>query len=490
MERAAATRDQRFDGWFVQAITSTGIYCRPSCPARPALREHVRFYGTAAAAQSAGYRACKRCRPDAAPGSPEWDARSDVVGRGMRAIRDGAVDRSGIESLAGSLGVSARQLHRLFVAEIGTGPLAVARAQRAQTARILIETTDLPMADVALGAGFSSVRQFNDTVSQVFAGSPTDLRSRSRRKRTQPRSAGALTLRLAYREPFDAESVFGFLALRAIPGIESCDGKTYVRSLVLPNGDGVVELTDAGGYVACSLRLDSISDLAVAISRCRRLLDLDADCISVAETLASEPRFEPLLRRRPGLRAPGAVDPYEIVIRGVLGQQISIAAARTHAARLVSAVGRPLASPVAGVTHTFPRPEALAEVADAAMALPETRRRTIRAVSQAVAEGTVLLEPGIDRQETRRALLAVRGIGPWTAAYVAMRGLGDPDVLLDGDLGVVTAAERLGLPRSSKELAALGERWSPWRTYATTHLWASLAQPPDLAHAQSEGSTS
>lgn len=333
------------------------------------------------------------------------------------------------------------------------------------------------MSDVAYAAGFSSIRQFNETVAEVFASSPTGLRASARRGRRAATTPGTLTLRLPYRDPFDAASVFELLAVRAIPGVETWDGTTYRRSLALPGGDGIVALRAAAGHVACSLRLDSLADLAVAVARCRRLLDLDADVVAVAEHLRSDAALEPLVARRPGLRASGGVDAFEVCVRAILNQQISIAAARTHAGRLVARVGRALVEPEGGITHVFPGAETLVDIPDDALAMPATRRRTIRAVARAVADGELVLDPGVDRDAARTALLALPGIGPWTAAYVAMRGLGDPDVLLAGDLGIATAAARLGLPRAGRALSIRGAAWSPWRTYATHHLWASLAAP-------------
>ena len=314
--RAIESRDPRFDGWFVTAVRTTGIYCRPSCPAITPKRTNVEFFLAAATAQAHGYRACKRCRPDASPGSPEWNTRADVVGRAMRLIADGLVDREGVGGLAARLGYSERQVHRLLVAEVGSGPLALARAQRAQTARILIETTTLPITDIAFAAGFQSVRQFNDTVREVFASSPSQLRE-SRKSGITP-SADRLTMRLATREPFSAESIFDFLRVRAVSGIEECDGVTYRRSLRLANGNGVVALSASGGQVTCALTLDNIADVQAAVQRARRLLDLDSDPITIDDHLSRDPLLAPLVTKRPGLRAPGHPDGTELLVRGVI----------------------------------------------------------------------------------------------------------------------------------------------------------------------------
>jgi AraC family transcriptional regulator, regulatory protein of adaptative response / DNA-3-methyladenine glycosylase II len=503
--RAVQSRDARFDGWFFTAVTSTGIYCRPSCPAMTPKRANVRFYPSAAAAQQAGFRACMRCRPDAAPGSPEWNARADVVARAMRLIADGVVDRDGVAGLAGRLGYSERQLHRLLVAEVGTGAIALARAQRAQTARVLIETTDLSAARIAFAAGFSSVRQFNDTVRAVFANSPTELR-RKHRQRTRhtgcgPASdsdgsfghgpsgdgrrrastntsspstagAGAVTLRLAYREPFDAASTFAFLATRAVAGIEATVDGVFHRSLRLPHGTGTVALTPANGYVAATLRLDDLRDLTAAVSRCRRLLDLDADPVAVDGLLGDDPLLRPLVTATPGRRVPGTVDGAELAFRAIIGQQVSVAGARTVTGQLVAAAGPRLAVADGPVTHLFPAPDDLLTVADAALPMPASRRRTIRTLATAMVQGAVSLDPGVDPAELADRLRAVPGIGDWTAGYVAMRALRDPDAFIPTDVGVRRAVRWLGGPASTTDVVRLADRWRPWRAYATVHLWS------------------
>ncbi|HEX7291751.1 MAG TPA: AlkA N-terminal domain-containing protein [Conexibacter sp.] len=524
--RAVRSRDARFDGWFVTAVTSTGIYCRPSCPALTPKRANVRFMPSSAAAQRAGFRACKRCRPDASPGSPEWNLRADVVGRAMRLIRDGAVEREGVAGVARRLGFSERHLHRQLVAELGAGPLALARAQRAQTARLLIETTALPFTEVAFAAGFPSIRQFNETVREVFATTPTQLRravggrvdgagstradgdgrtdgagatrstgGRTPRRTIDARGNGAgplagppvLSLRLRHRAPFDAAGLLAFLGARAVPGVEAWDqaSATYRRVLALPHGPGVAALA-AGGpdHVACELRLSDLRDLAAAVQRCRRLLDLDADPVAVDDALASDPLLAPLVRRAPGRRVPGAVDGAELAVRAVLGQQVSVAGARTLAGRLAGALGEtlpdgltdpapaersPSSGPAPGrLTHAFPTAAALAAADPAELPLTRARAHALRALCGAVHEGSLALDPGADRDATRERLLTLPGIGPWTAEYVAMRALGDPDAFPATDLGVQKALERLGRDADP-------ERWRPWRAYAVQHLWASLS---------------
>ena len=388
----------------------------------------------------------------------------------MRLIADGVVDREGVTGLARRLGYSERHLHRQLVAELGAGPQAIARAQRAQTARTLVESSDLPLSDVAFAAGFSSIRGFNDTIRAVFATTPSELRARARRA---GRVGTGLTVRLAFRQPFDGD-VLGFVAGRCVPGIEELDGATYRRSLALPYGAGVTELVVRDDHVACTLRLDDLRDLAAAVQRCRSLLDLDADPAAISEHLGRDRALRPLVRRAPGTRLAGTPDPFELAVRAVLGQQVSVAGARTLAGRLVAARGKPLTAPAGNVTHLFPSPDALADADLSEVGMPESRRRALRALSAAVADGTVVLDRGAERAEAVARLQELPGIGPWTASYVAMRALGDPDVFLAGDLGVRKAAARLGLPEGERDLAEHARRWSPWRSYAVMHLWASL----------------
>jgi AraC family transcriptional regulator of adaptative response / DNA-3-methyladenine glycosylase II len=479
--RAVQSRDTRFDGWFFTAVTSTHIYCRPSCPAITPKPGNVRFYPTAASAQQAGFRACMRCRPDASPGSPEWDMRADVVARAMKLIADGIVDREGVAGLARHLGFSARQVQRVLVAEVGAGPLALARAQRAQTARVLVETTDLPVAQVAFAAGFASVRQFNDTIREVFAKTPTDLRLKS--KRQGDRSAGSIQLRLPYRAPFDAESLFGFLAFRAVPGVESYVDGTFLRSLDLPHGEGIVELTPDDGCVRSTFYLQDLRDLTAAVTRCRRLLDLDADPVAVDETLSLDPLLQPSVRRTPGKRMPGAVDGAELAVRAVIGQQVSVAGARTVTGRLVAAAGRRLTNPRPTLTHLFPTAEEIASAAADAFAMSGSRRRTLGSLAGAIAEGTVRINPGEDPDELERRLLTLPGIGPWTTAYVSMRALGHPDAFMPTDLGVRRGITRLGHDDDIETVNRVAEKWRPWRAYAMAHLWTTPVEPEGEANA-------
>ncbi|MCI3271229.1 helix-turn-helix domain-containing protein [Streptomyces sp. 7R015] len=480
--RAVQSKDARFDGWFFTAVLTTRIYCRPSCPVVPPKPENMTFYPSAAACQQAGFRACKRCRPDTSPGSPEWNQRADLVARAMRLIADGVVDREGVPGLAARLGYSARQVERQLLAELGAGPLALARAQRAQTARLLIETTPLPMAEIAFAAGFSSIRTFNDTVREVFALTPSELRARLPRTKAltapgTPGTPGTLTLRLPFRSPLNPDNLFGHLAATAVPGVEEWLDGAYRRTLRLPYGHGIATLTPRSDHIACRLTLSDLRDLPVAISRCRRMLDLDADPVAIDDQLRTDPLLAPLVDKAPGRRVPRTVDEAEFAVRAVLGQQVSTAAARTHASRLVLAHGDPVEDPEGGLTHLFPTPEALASLDPDSLAMPRTRRTTFTTLVRQLADRTVNLGVESDWSETRARLLALPGFGPWTVDVIAMRALGDPDAFLPTDLGIRRAAQELGLPSTPAALTARAAAWRPWRAYAVQYLWATDDHP-------------
>lgn len=452
---AVRSRDARFDGAFFFAVETTGIYCRPSCPAVTPKRRNVRFYPTAAAAQTSGFRACRRCRPDAAPGSAEWNVRADVVGRAMRMIGDGVVDREGVPGLAGRLGYSARQVQRQLTAELGAGPVALARAQRAHTARVLLQTTDLPVTEIAFAAGFASVRQFNDTVKAVYALTPTALRAAAPQRGTaRATPAAGIPLRLAHRGPYQAAPVFDLLADQAVPGIEEVTGergtRTYRRTLRLPHGTAIVAVEEAfsraagtggasagavhrGGWLDARLHLTDLRDLTTAVQRLRRLFDLDADPYAVDDRLARDPRLAPLVAARPGLRSPGAADPEEFAVRALVG--------RPGAERLVERYGKTLDAACGRLTHVFPAPADLA-----------AEPGPLGALATALADGALRVDAGADRDDAEAALLALPGIDARTAALIRMRALGDPDVPLPGE------------PEPSLD------DWRPWRSYATHHL--------------------
>ncbi|CCK26548.1 putative bifunctional transcriptional activator/DNA repair enzyme AlkA [Streptomyces davaonensis JCM 4913] len=448
---AVRSRDARFDGEFFFAVETTGIYCRPSCPAVTPKRRNVRFFATAAAAQGSGFRACRRCRPDAAPGSAEWNVRADVVGRAMRLIGDGVVDREGVAGLAGRLGYSPRQVQRQLTGELGAGPVALARAQRAHTARVLLQTTDLPITEIAFAAGFASVRQFNDTIRTVYARTPSELRRTAARASRRPATPTAgIPLRLAHRGPYRSGAVFDLLQAEAVPGVEDVSGtpgrRTYRRTLRLPHGTGIVALderpggtghgTHPGGWLDAHLHLTDPRDLTTAVQRLRRLFDLDADPYAIDERLGADARLAPLVAARPGLRSPGAADPEELAVRALVGP--------AGAERLVRAYGKALDAPCGNLTHLFPEPAVLAEAEP---------HGTLGALTAALADGAVRLDAGADRDDTEAALLALPGLDPRTVAVVRTRALGDPDVAPPG----------VDVPDS----------WRPWRSYAVQHLCAA-----------------
>ncbi|MFB7244239.1 AlkA N-terminal domain-containing protein [Streptomyces populi] len=489
--RAALSNDSRFDGRLYIGVASTGIYCRPTCPAMTPKRVNMRFYRTAAAAQAAGFRACKRCRPDSVPGSPEWNSRADLVGRAMRLIADGLVDREGVSGLAARLNYSERQLQRQLVAEVGAGPLALARAQRARTAQLLLETTDLHVSEVAFASGYSSIRQFNDNMRAVFSMPPTELRARAvqRRPRTAPPAqpwGNGIRIQLPFRTPLDVGGLLEQLGEQAVPGIEEYVDGVYHRALSLPHGSAVVSLSRAAGkpagkiaqppgrgFVECELHLQDLRDMTAAVQRCRDLLDLDADPGAVDEVLARDALLAPLVARVPGRRVPGSVDPAECAVRAVLAQDAGPEQARGDAALLVARYGKPLTREVGQVTHTFPAVETLAPLAPHELAGTSERGSRVKAMATALACEDLVLGVGVDREEAGRKLLKVEGVTPRTAALIRMRALGDPDVLVPaepeshdaarqsfGDLGPTAGDER-------------SEAWRPWRSYAVQHLWAA-----------------
>jgi AraC family transcriptional regulator, regulatory protein of adaptative response / DNA-3-methyladenine glycosylase II len=540
--RAVAARDARFDGRFFTGVTSTRIYCRPICPARTPARRNMRFFGHAGAAEAAGFRACRRCRPEASPGSPDWNARGDLVARAVRLIADGYADGHGVGGLARRLAVTDRHLRRLVLAELGTTPIALARTTRLQTARRLLAETDLPVTEVAFASGFSSVRQFNASFQEAYGRPPSQLRSRTPRSRPRmpgqvrrdpAATAGAhragsrtahrevvadgtwLTLRLACREPFDGRSLLRFLAARAIPGVEEVSDGRYARTVRVPGGSGIIELVPppstrsgengrarrqsraGGAQVLLRVRLTGLRGVGQVVSRCRRLFDLDADPAAIAAALAADEALAPLVAARPGLRVPGAYDGFELAVRAVLGQQVSVPAASTLTGRLaarhgslVEAAARPdpaaahpgsvtsaagrvtgAAGPTGAPTVLFPRPGDFAGADLSGLGLTTGRQVTLRALAAACADGRVNLDPGTDPEETAARLAELPGVGPWTVAYILMRAAGDPDAFPGSDLGLRRAMERLGCePERSG-------RWRPWRAYAALHLWATLAEP-------------
>jgi AraC family transcriptional regulator of adaptative response / DNA-3-methyladenine glycosylase II len=490
--RAVKSRDCRFDGRFFTAVTTTGIYCRPSCPALTPHPGNVRFYPSAAAAQEAGFRACKRCRPSALPGSPEWEYRDDVVARAMRLINDGELDRGGLDALAKKLGYGPRQVQRILRDGTGAGPVALARAQRSQSARELIESTEIALGQIAFAAGFSSVRQFNETVKAVFGSAPNELRLAARTRRAQqgasscsPIEAGKwhrIRLRLGFRLPLSPGNLFGHLAATAVPGVEEVRGATYRRTLRLAGGPAIVALTPLPDHVRAELLLSDLRDLVPAVNRCRRMLDLDADPLAVQAELCADPQLGPCVRAMPGRRVPGTVDGAELAIRAVLAQQVTAAAARTMAGMLATKYGMAVKDPDGGLCLLFPTPEDLKGPLDGngafgGLPVPGARKRALTALVQRLAAGDIDLGPGADRAAARRGLAAVPGIGAWTVEIVAMRALGDPDGFPATDSGLRRGAALVGLPGEVQALVDRSQRWRPWRSYATQYIWAACDHP-------------
>ena len=468
--RAMSSRDARFDGQFITGVHSTGIYCRPSCPATTPHARNVTFYRTAAAAHEAGLRACKRCLPDAVPGSPDWNTHDDLASRAMRLIVDGVVEREGVPGLASRLGYTSRHLTRVLVAELGAGPLALARAQRAQNARVLLVSTDLPISDVAFAAGFSSIRQFNDTIQAVYELTPTALRA-SKRSAVSP-SPGSISLRLPARAPFDGAGIMDYLTGHAVTGVEAMVGGSFERAVRLPRGFARIAVRAEADAVAVTARLDSLADVSTLVTRVRRLFDLDADSLAIDAALAMDARLAPLVGTAPGIRIPGALDPEEALFRTLIGQQISIAAARTVSGRIAAELGD-----VVGDARVFPTAEQLATHGADVLRGPASRVRTIIGTAEALASGELRLDVGMPVDEFTARLTALPGIGEWTAGYLAMRVLGSPDILLTSDLVMLHAARDLGLATTARELAARGAAWAPWRSYAGLHLWRSRTSP-------------
>ncbi|GAA2086452.1 Ada metal-binding domain-containing protein [Pseudolysinimonas kribbensis] len=477
MYGALASRDARFDGQFIAGVHSTGIYCRPSCPAVTPKPGNVSFYRTAAAAHEAGLRACKRCQPDAVPGSPDWNLRDDLASRAMRLVQDGVVEREGVGGLARRLGYTSRHLTRVLTTELGAGPLALARAHRAQTARALLASTDLPVSDIAFAAGFGSLRQFNDTMAEVYRATPTELRAITRRG---PRGSAvahpaggsaSISLRLPARPPFDGAGVLRFFADHAIPGLESGDETAFERTLALPHGPAAVRVAldpDQPG-VLVQARLADLADVPALSARVRRMFDLDADSVAIDEALGADPALRPLVAAVPGIRIAGVADGEEALFRTLVGQQISVAAARTVLGRLVADLGG----------GAFPSAAAIAERGPEVLRGPATRIATIIGAAEAVVRGDLRLDVETPAVELRERLLALPGIGPWTADYLAMRALGNPDTLPASDLVIRQSAGALGLPDGVRPLARRAAAWAPWRSYAALHLWR--ARPARIA---------
>lgn len=471
--RALTSRDARFDGRFFVGVLTTGVYCRPICPARTPKLENLRFYACAAAAQADGFRPCLRCRPEASPGTPAWLGTSATVSRALRFIAGGALDESGVEDLAVRLGIGERHLRRLFLKHLGASPIAVAQTKRLHFAKQLIDETDLPMARIAFDAGFLSLRRFNATMKRAFGRSPSQLR-KTRRFYTNA-SGGKLVLRLPFRPPFDWERVASFLSLRAIPGVESVRPRSYRRVVRLGEDVGVLEVTpsDTRPFVLLCVPMELSKGLVTIVERIRRLFDLGAVPSEINAHLSADTCLASRIATSGGLRVPGAWDGFELAVRAILGQQVTVRGATTLIARLVTAFGeRVLGETDFGLTHTFPSPEVLATAKIERIGLPRARAASIRALAGAVCRGEIFLDESSGLEESVARLMEIPGVGPWTAHYIAMRALGEPDAFPQGDLGLRRALSN-GRLISASALAERAERWRPWRAYAAMVLWGA-----------------
>ena len=473
--RAVTRRDQRFDGRFFTAVVTTGVYCRTVCPAPTPKRVNVRFYACAAAAEAAGFRPCRRCRPETSPGTPAWLGTSATVSRALRQIADGALDDARLDDLAGRLGIGDRHLRRLFLHHLGASPIAIAQTRRLHFARRLIDETALPASEIAFAAGFASIRRFNDAIRHAFGKAPTALRNGNHR---HAQSAGALVLRLPFRPPFDWAAIVRFLEPRATPGIERVNAESYRRTISVDGAHGMIEVRPVRGasFLLLHLTIPVVRGLIQIVERTRRLFDLGADPAEISGQLRRDAHLRHLVDARPGLRVPGAWDGFELAVRAILGQQVTVRGATTLAARLVQTFGEPLAvAPDDGLTHLFPTAAVLAKAHVAQIGIPKMRADSIRHLAAAVSSGDLSLDASAGLDEIVGRLTQIPGIGPWTAHYIAMRSIGEPDAFPTGDLGLRRALGRRDHPIAAPALARLAEAWRPWRAYAAMHLWTSLS---------------
>ena len=472
--RALLQRDSRFDGRFFTAVKTTGIYCRPVCPARTPHSKNVIFYPTAAAAQEAGFRPCLRCRPETAPEMGAWRGTSNTVSRALSLIELGALDRGDVEALAERLGLGERQLRRLFRQHLGATPIGVAQTRRILLAKQLIHETRLPMAEIAFASGFGSVRRFNEAFLALFARTPGELR-RLGGEDVAMKADGEFSVLLRYQPPYEWSAMLEFLAQRAITGVESVSGGRYCRTVSLDGIQGSISIEPTGeNALRAGIRVSKLSIVPSIIARLRRVFDLAADPLAIAGHLSKDPVLAPLVAKRPGLRVPGAWDGFELAIRAVLGQQITVTAAVSLAARLVATYGERVATPSLGLSHFFPRPEVLAQADLTALGMPKARAATLSALATTLLEDPELFANNRGLEQAVQRLCAIRGIGEWTAQYIALRQLREPDAFPASDVGVLRAlADERGLRPKEAEVLARAERWRPFRAYAAQHLWAA-----------------
>jgi AraC family transcriptional regulator of adaptative response / DNA-3-methyladenine glycosylase II len=481
--RAIQTRDSRFDGRLFIGVTSTGVYCRPICPARTPKIENCRFFPTAAAAQEAGFRPCLRCRPEAAPDLASWGGTSTTVSRALALIADGALDggEAHVDELAERLGLGDRQLRRLFKQHLGATPVAVAQTRRVLFAKQLLQETGMPMAEVALAAGFGSIRRFNETFHDLYGRPPSALRRKGAKEisaAATDAAGGGVTLRLRYRPPYDWPAMLAFLAARAIPGVEEVSGNRYRRTVAHDGAAGTVEVwpEPSRNHLAVTVRFPSVRALPAILSRVRRVFDVGADIETIGAHLARDPFLAPLVAKRPGLRAPGGWDGFELATRAILGQQVSVVAARRLAGRLVALAGAALPAsehPFPALTHVFPSPADVLRADLAALGMPGARRAAILALAETALADPNLFRPLGTVEETVARLREIRGIGEWTAQYIALRALRETDAFPASDLGLLRGAATFpGARPTATRLLARAEAWRPWRAYAAQHLWA------------------
>jgi AraC family transcriptional regulator of adaptative response / DNA-3-methyladenine glycosylase II len=462
--RARLSRDPRFDGKFFIGVVGSRVYCRSICPAPTAKEKNVRYFATAAAAAEAGFRPCLRCRPECSPGTPAWMGTSNTVSRALRLIGESGLEDGGVEVLAARLGVGSRHLRRLFLKHLGATPTAVAHTRRMHFAKKLIDETTLPMTQIALASGFGSVRRFNAGIRKVYHRTPTQIRRLTRQKQAQPENQ--YLFRLRFRPPFDWKGMLAFLAPRAIPGVEAVEGESYRRSISLNGNHGYFEvsLDEANNALAARVEFGDPRSLFFITERIRAMFDLNADWASIGQNLRTDPVLA--ARVEAGLRVPGCWSGFELAVRAILGQQVTVKGASTLAGRLVKAFGEAFTA-AGGITHIFPRPEALADADFAGIGLPRARAETIRALARAFRDGRISFDAVVDSAEFLARLCEIPGIGQWTAQYVAMRALGEPDAFPSSDLGLQRALDL----KSARELERRAEAWRPWRAYAAVHLW-------------------
>ena len=473
-ERARLSRDARFDGRFFVGVRTTGIYCRPICPANAPRSENVRFFPSAAAASEAGFRPCLRCRPECAPGTPAWGGTSTTVQRGLRLIADGALDDGNVESLAERLGVTSRHLRRLFVKHVGASPLAVAHTQRLHFAKRLIDETALTMSDISVAAGFGSVRRFNDTFRKTYGRSPRELRKEGPLLDT----GTALSVLLPYRRPYDWHGLLDFLGGRATPGVEAVANGEYLRTARIGDAHGIIRVSNTGSALSLSVHGIGTAFLFPVVQRVRSMFDVDAPIDDIAAALSSDAQLRQWLETRPGIRVPGAWSGFELAVRAILGQQVSVRAATTLAGRIAGRYGEPLGAAIEDLQDApsllFPEPRRLVRARLENLGIIRRRAQTIRDLARAVVAGDLSFDAAQTGDDFRGALTAIRGIGSWTAEYVAMRVMKDPDAFPSSDLGLLRAFERPdGTRPRPAGLAARAEAWRPWRAYAALLTWGS-----------------